>query len=41
MPLTSLEKIIPMLQVAIGPVILISGVGLPAAHDDQPAGAGH
>jgi len=28
MPLTSLEKIIPMLQVAIGPVILISGVGL-------------
>ena len=28
MPLTTLEKIIPMLQVAIGPVILISGVGL-------------
>jgi len=28
MPLISLEKIIPMLQVAIGPVILISGVGL-------------
>jgi hypothetical protein len=28
MPLTSLEKIIPMLQVAIGPVILISGIGL-------------
>src|ERR1017187_2327870 len=28
MPLTSLEKIIPMLQVAIGPVIHISGVGL-------------
>jgi hypothetical protein len=28
MPPTSIEKIIPMLQVAIGPVILISGVGL-------------
>ena len=28
MPLTSLEKIIPILQVAIGPVILISGIGL-------------
>src|ERR1035441_9477398 len=28
MPLISLEKIIPMLQVAIGPVILISGIGL-------------
>ena len=28
MPLTTLEKIIPMLQVAIGPVILISGIGL-------------
>jgi hypothetical protein len=28
MPPTSLEKIVPMLQVAIGPVILISGVGL-------------
>jgi len=28
MPATSLEKIIPMLQIAIGPVILISGVGL-------------
>ena len=28
MPPTAIEKIIPMLQVAIGPVILISGVGL-------------
>jgi len=28
MPPTSLEKIIPVLQVAISPVILISGVGL-------------
>jgi hypothetical protein len=28
MPLTSLEQIIPELQDAIGPVILISGVGL-------------
>ncbi len=28
MPLISLEKIIPILQVAIGPVILISGIGL-------------
>jgi uncharacterized membrane protein YqjE len=28
MPPKSLEQIIPMLQVAIGPVILISGVGL-------------
>ena len=28
MPLIAIEKTIPMLQVAIGPVILISGVGL-------------
>ena len=28
MPLTSFEQIIPELQDAIGPVILISGVGL-------------
>ncbi len=28
MPPPSLEKIVPVLQVAIGPVILISGVGL-------------
>ena len=28
MPQISLEKIIPMLQMAIGPVILISGIGL-------------
>src|ERR1035437_8148222 len=28
MPLTPLHELIPVLQVAIGPVILISGVGL-------------
>jgi hypothetical protein len=28
MPTTSLDQIVPVLQVAIGPVILISGVGL-------------
>jgi hypothetical protein len=28
MPLTSVNELIPVLQVAIGPVILISGVGL-------------
>jgi hypothetical protein len=28
MPLTSVHELIPVLQVAIGPVILISGVGL-------------
>ena len=28
MPLTPLKELIPVLQVAIGPVILISGVGL-------------
>jgi hypothetical protein len=28
MPLTSVSELIPVLQVAIGPVILISGVGL-------------
>ena len=28
MPSTSLRELIPVLQVAIGPVILISGVGL-------------
>jgi len=28
MPLTSVRELIPVLQVAIGPVILISGVGL-------------
>ena len=28
MPLTSLEQIIPELRDAVGPVILISGVGL-------------
>jgi hypothetical protein len=28
MPTTPLNEIVPVLQVAIGPVILISGVGL-------------
>ena len=35
----SLKDLLPVLQVAIGPVILISGVGLAAAIDDQSVGS--